>query len=456
MAMAKQIGDQNTSTRTKTEPARFHFTKPSFALSNDSNSCKYFYDTKVHGLGIGVSPKGQKTFVLYRRVKRRPERITIGRYPDLTVEQSRAKAEILNGEIAAGHNPARMRRDERGELTFAELFEVYMERHSRPRKKTSHEDELRYKKHIASRRHGVNISKMRLSEITQQDIKQIHRTFGANPPASANRLISLISSVFKIGIEEGLFSGVIPCRGIRKYKEVSRRRYLRAHELPRFFRALAVDKNELVCDFVQICLFTGARRHNVMSMRWDEISFDSAEWLIPMTKNGESQTVPLIDQALLILKERRAKSSSEIVFEGSGSTGHLIEPKKVWRRILIRATALGLFDHLNAKGIWTAVEEAGVMDGWEADPIKLFGELLTLADQHKVALKPLDMRDLRVHDLRRTMGSWQAETGASLLIIGHSLNHKSPQSTAVYAHLSTDPIRRSMQKAVAAMHEHLA
>nr|WP_223842372.1 tyrosine-type recombinase/integrase [Methylotuvimicrobium alcaliphilum] len=59
--------------------------------------------------------------------------------------------------------------------------------------------------------------------------------------------------------------------------------------------------------------------------------------------------------------------------------------------------------------------------------------------------------DLRIHDLRRTLGSWQAKTGASLLTIGKSLNHKSTRSTAIYARLDLGPVRESASRATAAM-----
>lgn len=61
------------------------------------------------------------------------------------------------------------------------------------------------------------------------------------------------------------------------------------------------------------------------------------------------------------------------------------------------------------------------------------------------------MEDLRIHDLRRTLGSWQAKTGASLAIIGKSLNHKNQATTAIYARLDLDPVRASVEKATSAM-----
>ena len=82
---------------------------------------------------LAVSPTGKKVFVLYRKVDRRPERITIGPYPDLTIEQARNRADELNGAIARGENPAAKKRIVRDEMTLGELFETYLERSARPR-----------------------------------------------------------------------------------------------------------------------------------------------------------------------------------------------------------------------------------------------------------------------------------------------------------------------------------
>ena len=68
-------------------------------------------------------------------------------------------------------------------------------------------------------------------------------------------------------------------------------------------------------------------------------------------------------------------------------------------------------------------------------------------------LKAAGIKNLRIHDLRRTLGSWQARTGASLPIIGKSLNHKTHQATAIYARLDLDPVRQSVNTATTAMME---
>src|SRR4051812_559195 len=85
----------------------------------------YHYDTAVRGLAFAVSPTGRKTFLLIRKINGRPERITIGRYPDLSIEQARGRASEMNAAIARGENPGDRRRTIRAEMSLQELFDAY-------------------------------------------------------------------------------------------------------------------------------------------------------------------------------------------------------------------------------------------------------------------------------------------------------------------------------------------
>jgi integrase len=175
-------------------------------------------------------------------------------------------------------------------------------------------------------------------------------------------------------------------------------------------------------------LLTGARRANVQAMRFEEINWSVATWRIPedKSKSGESMTLPLSATALGILETRREASKNEWVFPGDGVTGHLVEPKSAWKRILERAATIQKKNWLKAN------PDKDETDFQKECPNSGF-------------------RDLRLHDLRRTLGSWQAATGASLPIIGKSLGHKSLQATQVYARLNLDPIRAAVDKATDAM-----
>ena len=380
---------------------RFNFTKASLdALSlPPPGKRSVFHDTKSRGLQIRVTSSGVKTFSMYRRIKGgQPERVTLGRYPEMTIEQARRAAAKINAAIEDGENPAEVKRAHKEELTFAELFNEYIERHARLRKRTWTEDEQRSRQYLEK-----PLDTKKLSTIDRRTIGAIHSSITrAGRPAVANRVLALVSSVFGRAVEWGHVEHN-PARGIRRNPEKSRDRFLRADELPRFFEALAQEPNTSIRDYILISLLTGARRGNVQAMRWDEVYLNDAVWRIPETKNGTPQNVTLSPEAIEILEERKeaAEAGATFVFPGTGKSGHLAEPYKGWKRILSRA----------------------------------------------------GISDLRIHDLRRTLGSWQARTGASLVVIGKSLNHKSQQTTAIYARLDLDPVRESVNTATAAILE---
>ena len=352
------------------------------------------YDTKTPHLRVRVSHTGRKVFEIYRWHQGRPTRIKIGVWPDLSVEQVRKAAEKLNADFAAGEDPAESRRQRRQEMTLAELFDQYMERHAKQQKRSWQADQDAYTRHIAR-----PLGNKKLSAITRKDIADLHGRIGKDRPTTANRLLALLSSVFGRAIEFGLWEGGNPCAGVRRFPEQSRDRFLSGDELRRFFEAMEQEPDSTARDFFTVALLTGARRANVLEMKWADLDLDAATWRIGRTKNGSPQTVALVEPVVELLRIRRERIDSLFVFPGKGKTGHLVEPKKSWARIC------------KAAGIEGA----------------------------------------RIHDLRRTMGSWQAKTGASLPIIGKSLNHKNQTTTAIYARLDLDPVRSAMEKAAAAM-----
>lgn len=377
---------------------KINFTK---AILNDlplpaKSKRAYYYDTKTRGLGISITSTGTKSFLVYRWVNGKPERVLLGRYPDLSIEQARGKTAEINASIAQGENPNDKRRSKRAELTLEDLFNEYMERHAKLHKKTWKADQGQFQRHLS------HWKQRKLSTIQKNDIQKLHQQLGHTSGIyEANRLLSLLNILFNKAIVFGLWDKINPTHGIKKFRETSRDRFLQPLELPNFFKALAEEPNDLIRDYILLSLLTGARKGNVVSMRWDDIRFETSEWYIPATKNGLPHTVTLAQEALAILIQRKKQQIEQtpFVFPSTGAKGHLTEPKKGWKRVLERA----------------------------------------------------NIKNLRPHDLRRTLGSWQAREGASLTIIGKSLNHKSPISTSIYARLDLDPVRSSVEKAVDAM-----
>jgi integrase len=354
----------------------------------------YIHDTRENGLSAYLTPNGILTFYVRKRINGRDERVVIGRYPETTVEQARTQALTIKSQVALGKDPTEDKRRLRADVTFAEMFQEYMDRYSKKQKRSWQYDEREVNKFLP------HWFKRKASSISKQEIQILHeRVRDENGLYQANRLLERISSIFNRAIEWGWY-GTNPAEGIRKFREKSRDRFLQPDELPRFFAALEAEDNQTAKDYIMLSLLTGGRKSNVLAMRWDEISFGRAEWRIPETKNGDPLTVALSMQAIEILNDRRAKTNSEWVFPSDGSaSGHLADPKKAWQRILARA----------------------------------------------------EIKDLRIHDLRRSLGSWQASTGASGYVIGKSLGHKSQQATQIYARLNLDPVRESVERATQAM-----
>lgn len=407
-----------------------------------------YADTETNGLRLRVSPSGIKTFCLLRRVRNGPmERFTLGRFPtDIKTEKAKKDAAKLNGVIAGGANPSEAKRTHKGEPTFAALFAEYLERHAKLRKRTWREDKQKYRDYLER-----PLGKKKITRITRQDVGAIHsRLTMSGHPTVANRVKELVSSIFGRAIEWGILDQN-PARGIKRNAEKSRDRFLASGELPRVFASLAEEPNESFRDYFLLALLTGARRANVCAMRWCDVDLERGEWRIPMTKNGNPQNVPLVPEAVAILTARKdaAKDDAVFVFPASRSDsklGHMSGERKAWLRVLDRDELAQLVARIDAAGQSLERIEGEYMSRTLARARETCTHFKIMTDGARLA-------DIRIHDLRRTMGSWQARTGASMVVIGKSLGHKSQQATAVYARLDLDPIRQAMETATAAMME---
>ena len=433
---------------------RLNFTKQELdRLTLPSEGVAYFYDKATKGLAISVGKTGRKSFLLYRRIQGKPERIKIGRYPDVTIDQARKTVAALNAKIAQDLNPAESMRDRRKEITLAEFFKEYYKRHSLVHKVSHKEDIEKFERHIDTDKYGINLAELRLSDITRAQLISHHAKMG-HIPTTANRVIALISSMYSRAIQWGDFDGNHPCRGMDKFKEKSRSRFVLPDEMPRLMLAMEHESNELVRDFVKLALYTGARRSNVLAMQWPDVHLERREWQIAMTKNGEPQTVLQTPEAIEVLERRKKDaqgSKSLFVFPGSGETGHLVEPRGAWERMLARSTALGLVEALAEKATAKTFDYQLALEEAVDFPVQTIERYTPLAEKHGLHLKHYEMRDLKIHDLRRTLGSWLASSGTSLPIIGKVLNHKTPEATKVYARLMVAPVRNAMEDATAAM-----
>lgn len=362
----------------------------------------WYHDTTTPYLALRVFSTGKRVFYHYRWVDRRPQQTKLGDFPEMRIEQARKAVERLNGAIADGANPVAERAAAREEWTFEQLLTWYEVNHGQ-RKASGHRDRRYVELYFPE------LLTMQLSTITRTFVRQLHARRGAAPDDrmkkkprtyAANRALAVVRSVFKRGGDDEVFEGTNPAQGIRFHAEESRTRRLQPEEIGRFLVAVG-NAPELMRDYVLMSLMTGARRANVLAMAWADVDLARGEWRIPATKNGLPLVVPLEEQEIALLRERAERAIGPWVFPGrkDGRTGHLSNPKRGWANILTEAK----------------------------------------------------LTDFRLHDLRRTLGSLMADSGASLQIIGKALGHKSQAATLVYARLSLDPIREAKRAALGAL-----
>ena len=277
--------------------------------------------------------------------------------------------------------------------SVAELFDTYMRNHG-DRCRTAPKIRYLFRTYLAG------IANRPAASIKPTEVLDLHRRFGRELGlAMANRILEVLRATYNKTIRWGVYSGCNPCSGVSAFPLESRDRYLSTKdEITRFFKALSTMRSATFRNFVKTCLFTAARVSNVQEMRWQDIDFDSKVWRIPRTKSGKPVLTPLIPEAVTAIESQRGKHPTW-VFPGHGRTGHLVNPARAWHRLCIRA----------------------------------------------------GIENLRMHDLRRSMGSWQANTGASLQVIQKTLGHTSTRATHIYARLQLDPVRQAMEVAAKAM-----
>ena len=363
-----------------------------------------YYDTETPKLALRVTAAGAKTFYVVKRAGREIVWLKLGAFPDMTVEQAQKAALSALAAFANNENPAEVKRARKQEPTFAELFKEYGERHG-IKKRSWKTDLSLYANHLQI------LGPVKITAVKREAISRILSDMekAGLAGSSINGVRALVSSIYSRAIEWG-YTSSNPVQGIKTRARVKRDRFLQSDELPRFFESLSVESNRTFRDYILLSLLTGARRSNLLAMRWSEINLAEAVWRIPRTKNDDPQNVTLSPEAVTILESRKVAADSKVdfVFPGSGDSGHIEEPKKAVIRVM---------------------ERAGIPYGRKVE------------------------NGVTLHDLRRTLGSWQAKTGASLAIIGKSLNHKSQQTTAIYARLNLDPVRQSVNTATSAMLE---
>jgi len=396
-------------------------------------------DSEIKGFQCRISPAGIRTYYLYYRTldgqERRPK---IGGHGAVTTEQARMIAKKWLAQVADGQDPSLARQGKRHGETVKDFAKRYIEQYAKVKKKASSAamDQLNIDSHIIP-----TLGTLKLASVTRRDIVRLHHSMRSTPYA-ANRVLALLSKMFNVAEQwEERPPRTNPCYMVEKYKEKKRERFLSMQELAHLSDTLrevefeAVDLPGVV-PAIRLLIFTGCRRGEILTLKWDYVDMENHCLNLPDSKTGEKR-VYLTAPALEVLANVKKVKNNPYVITGKNKGVALNNIDKPWLRIKERTTIK----------IWQQDPAVGcIIDDLKGDDNNQ-PNLTDIQEASQAASISLQggIMDVRLHDLRHTFASVAVGGGQTLPMIGKLLGHTQAQTTARYAHLADDPVREAAE-----------
>lgn len=386
-----------------------------------TNRAFVVYDTDLAGFGCRVMPTGSKSWI----VEYRPhgggrgvskKRITLAKTGTLTAEQARKAAADILAKARLGADPAADHAKRRASITVADLISAFEAEHVHGKLKAKTGKSYAAGLSLLRRAHGA----VKAEALTRSQIATLHAK-QRETPIAANRALAAWSKMFSWAASRGLVpEGHNPAKGIERYREERRERFLTGEELARLGAALVeaetvglpwdVDESKptakhlakesnrrtkldpFVVAAIRLLLFTGARLREILDAKWEQVDSERRAIFLDDSKTGR-KTIYLSEPALEILAGLPRVGGNPHIIAGANAGAPRADLKKPWASIC-RVSGL--------KGV-------------------------------------------RIHDLRHSFASYGAGASLGLPIIGKLLGHNQAATTHRYAHLDVDPLRRAVE-----------
>ena len=401
---------------TKSEAVRTaRLTKRTVDAAQPTDSRFTVWDDELKGFGLRVEPRPigskvaqTKTYVVRYRVgggrRGTLRQFKIGRHGPLTPDLARAEAERILALVQLGKDPQAERVAGRETLTVAELCDVYLaEGVSTKKASTLALDRIRIARHIKPL-----LGSRRITDVTSADIDRLMKDVAngkvkaeATPhtrggPSAASRTVGLLMGIFKFAVSRRLCSEN-PAKGVRRFKDKTRERYLSPKELGDLGDVLTAAEAEGAHPYhvaiIRLLALTGARKNEVAGLRWSEVK-DEGSWLqLDDSKTGQ-KTIRLGAAAQELLS-KVVRTKSAYVFP---------DPRDATKPIR------------NLDWFWVGARKRAVLE------------------------------DVRIHDLRHSFASVGVAGGSSLFLMGKLLGHAHVVTTSRYTHLADDPVRAAADR----------
>ena len=354
-------------------------------------------DGALKGFGVRVKPSGVASYIVqYRNNEGRTRRLALGRVGVLTPEEARREAGDKLKEATTGGDPSAERHAARKAMTVAELCDWYLKDAAvRVKPSTLAMDRSRIECHVKPLLGRRTVAALTLTDIErfQADIAA-GRTAKPRPEKGrtgsatggrgvASRTVGMLGTILEFARRNRIISEN-PTRGVRRFPDEKRRRFLSIDELTALGKAMreAEDEGENRTGIAaaRALLLTGCRKMEILALSWEWL--DARCLRLGDTKSG-AQLRPIGAAAVDHLDSQPKREECEFVFPANRGDGHFVGLPRVLERLCARA---------------------GLMD-------------------------------VTVHTLRHSFAAVAAELGFSELTIAGLLGHKVPGITARYAHV---------------------
>jgi integrase len=379
------------------------------------------YDSDLPGFGVSVYPSGVKSWVCEYRPHGggrgvAKKRVTLGKTSQLTPEQARKAAGDMLATVRLGGDPAQEKLERRASVTVGELIDLFDAQYVGPMLKPGTIVSHRIALEELRRAHGA----LKATALTRAHVTTLHFRM-ADRPYAANRAIAVWSKAFAWAASTGLIpEGQNPAKGIKKYREQGRERFLTSEELARLGDTLregetmglpySVDETKPTAKHaakadnrrvkldpfavaaIRLLILTGARLREILDAQWSQLDLERGVLFLADSKTGK-KPVYLSAAARAVIDELPRVKGNPHIIAGAIEGAPRADLNKPWR----------------------AVRNTARLDG------------------------------VRIHDLRHSFASFGAGASLGLPIIGKLLGHSQASTTHRYAHLDADPLRRAVE-----------
>lgn len=355
------------------------------------NKTIHYRDGDIPGFILEHRPTGGATwYFAYTGTKRKTRYLRIGTLNECTVLEARARAYELYKTVRKGDDPQEETHARNNRLSLSDFVTAHYMPHAKLKKRSWEVDLRMLRLHILPTFGAYRLHKIQGIDVVSWQSQLRARKLA---PGTCNRILALLRFIFSCAIRWGMLpAGKNPCRGVTPFDDNgARERYLTAEEARQLVAALDSLPNRMSALAIKLLLYTGARKSEILSARWEYVDLERRILTVPLSKSGKVRHIPLSDEATSILQRLSHKRQSPWLFSRPNSKEPLKSLFHTWNTVRTR----------------------------------------------------LGLKDVRLHDLRHSFASFLVNSGCSLYEVQKILGHYDPKVTMRYAHLSQSSLVRA-------------